>query len=215
VDILRVTGDQEANLGGTSGATATESTIAENTRVSSIQSNIDDIDEMLTDLSRASGQVLLMNMQPETVTEIAGRGAVWPEMSREQIAKEIELEIKAGSSGRPNQALTVAKLERLAPHIEQAPNLNPTWWLRKLVQEVDDTIELEEAILDGMPSIVSMNQMMRPATAGGAGANPSQQGARGANNGPQPPAATQGAGFPAGPRPQQIRQQAPGNEAPV
>src|SRR5690606_13898334 len=43
-DVLRVVGQQEANLGGTSGATATESSIAEGSRLTSVQSAIDDLD---------------------------------------------------------------------------------------------------------------------------------------------------------------------------
>src|SRR3546814_8662225 len=38
-DILRIAGSQEANLGGAAGATATESSIAEGSRISSLESN--------------------------------------------------------------------------------------------------------------------------------------------------------------------------------
>lgn len=201
-DTLRVSGDAEANLGGTSGATATESSIAENTRVSSITSNIDDLDEMFTDLARAAGQVLLVNMSRPTALHIAGDGAVWPELSRKQVAEEVQLEIKAGSSGRPNRALKVANLEKLAPHIMQSPGLNPNWWTKQLIQEVDDGIDIDEALIDGMPSITALNGLQKPQT-GNAATEPTMQGGRGAANAPQPEGAAQaGQSFPAG-QPQQ------------
>src|SRR5262249_48055338 len=104
IDIQRVVGDQEANLGGTSSSTATEVSVAENSRVTSLKSNIDDLDEFLTDLMRGAGEVLLLEMSLATVQKIAGPGAVWPQFTRTEVAEELILEIKAGSSGRPNKA---------------------------------------------------------------------------------------------------------------
>src|SRR3546814_7663517 len=76
-DILRIAGSQEANLGGAAGATATESSIAEGSRISSLESNTDDLDELLTTLARATGQLMLMELSVEKVIEIVG-----PEIGR-------------------------------------------------------------------------------------------------------------------------------------
>src|SRR3546814_4156931 len=92
--------DLEANLGGAAGATATESSIAEGSRISSLESNTDDLDELLTTLARATGQLMLMELSVEKVIEIVGPGAAWPNLDREAIVSEIFLEIEAGSSGR-------------------------------------------------------------------------------------------------------------------
>jgi len=75
-DVLRTVGTQEANLGGTSNATATESSIAESSRLSSLESNVDDLDEFLSELARGGSQVLLKELQEETVRRIAGQGSV-------------------------------------------------------------------------------------------------------------------------------------------
>src|SRR3546814_7258708 len=92
-DILRIAGSQEANLGGAAGATATESSIAEGSRISSLESNTDDLDELLTTLARATGQLMLMGLSVEKVIEIVGPGAAWPNLDREAIVSEIFLEI--------------------------------------------------------------------------------------------------------------------------
>src|SRR5262245_46165293 len=53
-DLLRAVGDQEADLGGTGGDTATESSIAASAKASAVGSAVDDIDETLTGIARAA-----------------------------------------------------------------------------------------------------------------------------------------------------------------
>lgn len=183
VDILRTMGEQEANLGGTSGATATESSIAEGSRMSAVSSNVDDLDEFLSDVARMAGQLLLHELSVEWAQRIAGPGAVWPELSREEIANEIFLEVRAGSSGRPNRAMKLANIERIAPFVLQTPGLNPLWWLRNMLEEMDDGLDIDDAIMANLPSIIAMNAQKQLST-GNPATDPSQQGAAGAQNGP-------------------------------
>lgn len=186
--ILRSVGTQEANLGGTSGATATESTISESSRQSVLASTMDEFDDMLTEMARAGGQILFAEMSVQQVTEIVGPGATWPEQSREQIAKEVELEVVAGSSGLPNQAMQVQIAERLFPILMQFPNVDPEWALRYVLRIMDDGIEYEDAIQMGALSIVAMNGQLQGAANRGAAGGPPQaeQAAAGGNNAPQP-----------------------------
>lgn len=193
-DLTRVVGAPEASLGGTGSATATESSIAEGARVSSLSSNVDDLDDMLSALARDGGQVLLLNMSQETVKEIAGPGAIWPEVTASQAAKEIYLEIEAGSSGRPNKAQDLANFERAAPFLMQLPGIDPAWLARYVLKILDDKLDPTDALQKGVQSIVAQNQMAQPST-GNAATDPAQQGAQGAENKPQQP------GRPGGPQP--------------
>lgn len=202
-DLQRVVGTQEADLGGPSDATATSSSIAENSRSSSNSDNIDDLDEALTDLSRAAGEMMLMELSKGTIIEIVGPGAVWPDhpQSRADAAKALLLEIEAGSSGRPNQAAELAKLERATPFLVQVPGTNPAPIARRYAELLD--IPLEDFIAEGAPSITAINAFMakqaaaataQPGT-GDPATNPASQGGQGGNNiavgplnepGPQP-----------------------------
>ena len=196
-DVLRTVGTQEANLGGASGATATETSIAENSRSASLASNVDDLDDMLSELARSTGQLMLLELTPETVTKIVGPGSIWPEFSREQVAEELFLEVRVGSSGRPNKAAELANLERAAPTILQIPGISPVWFAKQVLERLDETgLDIEEAIIEGIPSMIAQNQLMGnpdPAT-GDPASDPSQQGSQGAANasqeqtqaGPQP-----------------------------
>jgi hypothetical protein len=144
-DMQRVSGNQEAVIGGTSNSTATESNIAEGARQGGMGLDVDDLDDMLTALMRAAGQLALAELDAKTVIEICGPGAVWPQLTRADIAKEINLEVKAGSSGRPNQAREAANFERLAPTLLQLPGISPRWLAERAIRIVDDNVSLDDA----------------------------------------------------------------------
>jgi hypothetical protein len=189
IDIQRVTGAQEANLGGMSGGTATESSIAESSRMSSLSSSIDELDDLMTDLARATGQLMFQMLSIETVKSIAGRGAAWPDINRNQIAQDLTLTVKAGSSGRANKAVEVANFQKLAPILMQMPFINPQWLAKLGVTAYDDRTDLTEAITDKIQSIMAINAAQGAAVSNpGRGPDnaPEAQGAQGANNSPKP-----------------------------
>lgn len=194
-DMQRVGGRQAANLGGTSGSTATEVTVAEQSRSEGDSSNVDDLDDFLTDLLRGAGQVLLLNMDEATVKEIAGMGAVWPKQSRKEVARELCLEVKAGSSGRPNRQARLLAIEKTAPFIMQIPGFKPTKLADLMLQEIDETLEVEDFLEEGTPSIVQMNSAKSAVE--GYSPTPSAQGPQGGANAAAPaesPAKTQNLG---------------------
>ena len=144
-DILMTVGTQEANLGPTSGATATESTIAEQSRVSNLASNTDDLDDLLTDLARAGGELLMRTMSEAEVKAVAGAGALWPPADQvDQYAQEVVLTIEASSSGRPNKALDVSNFERIAPWLLQA-GANPKFLVEEGLKRLDERIPVGDA----------------------------------------------------------------------
>ena len=134
---------------------------------------------------------------------IAGKGAVWPEMSSDDVSGELYLDIVAGSSGKPNREREAAAFERIVPMAMQIPGINPKFMARKAVELMDDAVDIEDAILDGVPSILAMNAMLKsgPPAIGAAAAptgdprsDPNQQGEEGAENAPSGP------GVPGGPQ---------------
>lgn len=197
-DLLRTVGSQQANLGGTSGDTATESSIAEQSRSVAMSDNVDDLDEFLSLLADATGELMLRELSKETVLRIVGEGAVWPEdpETRDDIIEDISIDIKAGSSGRPNRAAELANMERGMPFLIQLPGVNPT----PIGERYCDLLELdtEGMVVEGMPSIVAMNALMsKPPAAPGAaeggaqqqpgtgdGSDPKAQGDKGGQNAP-------------------------------
>ena len=181
-DIQLVVGAQEAQFGGLSKATATETSIAESARMSSLGANVDELDSFMSEITRSAGQVLLANLSTDEVKKIVGPGAVWPEMTRDQIMEEVFLEIEAGSTGKPNRAAELANIERIMPFLLQIPGIDPKWLAKELLKRLDDKLELDSAFADKIPSIVAMNQGQQQGTG-----DPALQGAPGggADNAPR------------------------------
>ena len=188
-DMMRVVGSQEANLGGTSNSTATEVSVAEGSRMSSLSSNVDDLEDFLGELARATGQVLMMQMDQQSVMKIVGPGAVWPQLSSNEVAQELMLEVEAGSNGRPNKAIEMQNFERIAPILLQIPGMNPEFMAKEALKRMDDGMDITDAIRAALPSIVAMNAQKQLAQ-GDPAADPNAQGGQGATNvGPGPMAA--------------------------
>lgn len=184
-DVERVIGSSQADLGAPSGTTATQSSIIEQGRSTMNSDNVDDLDDMLSQLIRATGEVMLQELDIDTVKKIAGPGAVWPTtpVTRQQIADDLWLEIKAGSSGRPNRAAELANMERGLPYLIQIPGVNP-YPLGKRYGELLD-LPVDDIVIEGMPSIVAQNSAASrdPFAGGAAGASTHPQAQAGADQG--------------------------------
>ena len=137
-------------------------------------------------------------MSIEEVQKIVGPGAVWPEFNTEQIMSEVFLEIEAGSTGKPNKAQELQNIERIIPFLIQIPGIDPKFLGRELLKRLDDKMDLTDAIIDRVPSIVAQNMMQgaKAQAQGRGGQPPEAQGRQGGNNAPQP--AQQGGGKPPG-----------------
>lgn len=185
-DIQFTVGSSEAQFGGIAKATATESAIAANASKTADSASVDDLDAFLTVIARASGQVLMREMSPEKVMEIVGPGGYWPPMTMEQLASEVFLEVEAGSSGKPNQAVEIDNWQKMLPFLVQMPGINPVWLARETIRRLDDKADLVEAMAAGLPSIMMQNSMTQPAPQDPGNA-PDAQGAEGADNAPAGP----------------------------
>ncbi|GKT31950.1 Archaeophage PsiM2, terminase large subunit like protein [Aduncisulcus paluster] len=186
-DYLRVLGQHEASLGGaSSGATATEVSVAEGARATTAAAVVDDLDEFLTELAGAAGQILFDEVPVERVKEIVGPGAVWPDLTRDQVADQIYLDVEAASTGRPNKAQEIQNAQQVFPLLMQIPGVSPEWMARELLRRLDDKVDLTDAFAASAPSVMMMNraQQMAPPEAAGQGNAPTDQGAQGANNAP-------------------------------
>lgn len=183
-DIMRSVGTSEAAMGMAGGNTATETSIAESARQTSAGSSIDDMDMMLTEMARAAGQILLAEVSEETVKEIIGPGAMWPELTRDQLAKEVFLEIEAGSTGKPNQAQEIQNFEKLAPILMQIPGISPEMLAKEAIRRLDDRLELDELYDQNALSIQAMNQQAGQVAP--PGQEPEAQGEEGQRNAEQP-----------------------------
>lgn len=156
-DVLRTVGAQEANLGGTNDASATQSSIAENSRISSADSNADDLSDFLSEVTASAAEMCLLELDVSTAKKIAGPGAQWPHLSRSDIVEQVNASVKAGSSGRPNKGVELANLERALPFLQQMSGVKMDPIADKYANLLD--IDPDELIEQGLPSQVALNAM--------------------------------------------------------
>lgn len=167
-DMLAVLGNENATQPASNDYTATAATINEQSRLVVTSSNVDDLDDLLTDLAEAGGEIIFLAFSPETVQQIAGVGAVWPgpqEVS--DFVNYISLEVVAASSGRPNRALELANWGQIAPILQMA-GASPWFMIRETLKRLDDPLDPSEAFSLGptatMPQeSMAQAQSMQPA----------------------------------------------------
>lgn len=191
-DVYKTVGMAEPSFGGSSSDTATAVATAEQARTAALEAEADQLNDFLTILARDASQIMLTNLDPATVQQIAGPGAIWPEMNREQIQSEMYLEIVAGSNGRPNKVQRQQALQQLVPFLIQIPGVNPQWLGQKLIEAIDDSIDLTEAFTANIPSIQMLNNAPAPQPGAPGAEDPAKQGPAGAANAQAPPTQPQG-----------------------
>jgi hypothetical protein len=158
---------------------ATPAIIQEQARMSDVNSNVDDLDDLLSELANGSGEMMLRTFTPETVKRIVGRGSAWPDQQREDFLNAVYLDIVASSSGRPNKAVEIANYERIAPVLIQAMQ-NPALWpiAEEGIKRLDDRLNIEpfykamqlqqqmmmlQGAQQGQPQQQGLSQQRRPA----------------------------------------------------
>lgn len=173
-DILYATGSQEANLGPAKpNVTATVGTIAEQSRMTVTSANVDSLDGFLSRIVRMAGEMRLRTASADLVKQLVGIGAVWPEQEREAYIALLLIQIKAASSGKPNQAIAVANFERLAPLLLQA-GANPVAVIEEGVRRLDDRLDVTKFFPVATPPLASAVAAAPSANAPSPQAQPSQ-----------------------------------------
>lgn len=187
-DYLLTTGNQQADLGPTSKSTATEVSIAAQSRAAGSNADVDELDDVLSDLANAAGTVMLRELSPQTVKEIAGEFAAWPQWTAKEAAELLYLEIEAGSSGKRRMATELNNWQQLVPIALQIPGISPAWLAKETVKRMDDRVDLAEAIVEGAPAIMMMNRQQQVLGQQQAKGPPEAQGSKGGANAPKPKA---------------------------
>lgn len=118
--MMLATGEQPSDIGAQRpDEKATGQNIAAQARATSIGSCIDDLDMVYSMLAQMCGEMLLKEMSGDQVKELVGRGATWPDVAREDFARDIFFAIKAGSTGRPNEQADLNNFKVIAPQLGQ------------------------------------------------------------------------------------------------
>ncbi|MGL4458905.1 MAG: hypothetical protein ACRCUB_11055 [Plesiomonas shigelloides] len=160
---------------------ATQSVIENEERTGSLDSQKEDLEDTLTFIAETSRRVIMAEMTPESVTRVVGRGALWRAFSREEIAQDLYVTIKAGSAGRPNMAKELTALERATPLLVQTPGVSAGTIARMLWSAMGQPTPFSEFYVPNLPSLLMTNRQAQPST-GDPITDPNMQAGEGAFN---------------------------------
>lgn len=100
--------------------TATEAEIMAQGLQSRVAERQDVVEDWIAEMAQYSAEILLQELTTEQVQRISGPDAVWPQMNKEQIFDLVNIEIRAGSSGRPNKAKEREQWGQMLPQIQKS-----------------------------------------------------------------------------------------------
>ena len=123
-DIMRelemLSGAQDASTGSvTTAKTATEAELLDQGNRSKGGEKVDTLDDLMSELAQATAEQALQAYSEADVIRIAGKGAVWPTLSLDELQDNVVVEIQAGSMGKPNTTQQQEGWSQLFPLISQ------------------------------------------------------------------------------------------------
>lgn len=166
-DMERVSGVQEAlSATVTRAKTATEAKIQDAGFNSRSSADRDTLEDLLSDLAEYSLELAIQGVSAEQAARLAGPGAFWPvELDVESLTTLAEIEIKAGSTGKPDEeemrqswSIVLPLIQAIMREIQQAQligNIPMAVALKNLLLEtfrrLDERIDVEKFIPAGDP----------------------------------------------------------------
>ena len=164
----QIVGGGDANRGSVLKAkTATEAEILNQGLRSRSGERQDAMEDLLTELGVYALQVLLRKLSPQEVKAIAGEDAVWPELTAEEVFEKVTLEVRGGSTGKPNELQEQDRWTKLMPVIEKT--MEQVSKLREAGQEplAQALIELARETLRRFDERIDIEEFLPPASAQG------------------------------------------------
>ena len=80
-----------------------EAEIMRDSMMSRTSERQDTIEDVLQEVMQYSSEIILQQMSQQQVSRIAGADAQWPEMSKDQIFDMVQIDIRSGTTGKPNK----------------------------------------------------------------------------------------------------------------
>lgn len=122
-ELEMVSGAQDAASGSVqTPKTATEAEILQHGNQGRSGEKVDSLDDTMSEFAFYTAQQAIQAYTLQEVIKIAGPGAVWPELSLEDLEQLVSVDIEAGSMGAPNTNQDRQTWVQLYPMIQQTAN---------------------------------------------------------------------------------------------
>lgn len=120
-DIEQIIGGGDAARGSVLEAkTATEAEILSQGLRGRTAERQDTMEDLLSEVGAYALQMMLRKLSEADVKAIAGEDAVWPQLTAEEVFKLVTVEVRGGSTGKPDRLQEQDRWTKLLPVIEKA-----------------------------------------------------------------------------------------------
>lgn len=179
VDFDQISGLSDAQRGAVLRAkTATEAEIQQTGMASRIAEMQDAVEDWIQNISTYSSDVLLQELTAEQASALAGQDALWVQLDKDRAFNLIQIEVRAGTSGKPDERRRqeiwiqlMPILQQLLGAIQQArmtgiPGADTTWvaLARETLRRFDERLDLEELLPPPPPPGAAMPAAQPPAS---------------------------------------------------
>lgn len=175
-DVEMVSGAQDASRGGVNTAkTATEAEIMAMGMQSRTGEQLDTIEDWLTSIMVYCAQLLLLNKTPDQIKAAFGAEAVWPELSRKQVFDLVTVQIRAGSTAKPNKMRERDQWLQFLPQMQEAVVRIAELREKSMDDMADALIKMLDETLRRFDERMSIGEFLPGADEEGEGGEPSGQ----------------------------------------
>ena len=162
-DVEWISGLGDAQRGGIMRAkTATEANIQNEGLANRTSEKVDAVEAWLKDIARFSSQLLIQEVSPQKVIEIAGPHAFWPILNKQHLYDSIYIQFTAGSTAMPNENEESMRWIELLPIIMQ--NIQMVQQLRDVgvPDEFNPYVQLLEETFKRFDERIDVSKFMPP-----------------------------------------------------
>jgi hypothetical protein len=102
--------------------TATEAELMQEALQNRVAERRDTNEDLMSEMASAALEIMLQDLTKAEMQQIAGQDAEWPEAPQtvEQVFRQVVVRVRAGSTGKPNQAKEREQWGQLLPQIAEA-----------------------------------------------------------------------------------------------
>lgn len=142
--------------------TATEAEIMAQGLQSRVGERQDVVEDWIGDMANMAAELCLQMMSREEVVAIAGQDCVWPQLTKDEVFSLVSIQIRAGSTGKPNRNREREQWSQMLPQIQQA--VQQIMQLRQAGQNdmAETVIKLLEETLRRFDERIDIEQFIPP-----------------------------------------------------
>ncbi len=167
-----------------------EAEIVQSHMASRSNERLDELESVLTEIYQYVAEMLVLELDQSMAAEIAGEGVFWPEIDKETLFKNVAVDIKGGSTTKPDRAREQKQWTELLPQIMELVNTimqmrqgtvdpntqqispgvpddqNPfVWLLEETLKRYDERISMDQILPGQQPQQNNVEQLPMQATA--------------------------------------------------